>query len=128
MPGNTAQQLVSYQFKPGQSGNPGGRPVGARLKVTGSFLNRLADDFEQHGKRAIEAAREEDPMGYVKMIASLLPKQVEPAKALEDLTDDQLTAGIEFLRSQLAIRADEGSGFTQAPIEAEVVRPVPKAT
>jgi hypothetical protein len=120
--------LERYAYPKGVSGNPGGRPAGARNRIQGNFLNRLAEDFDNHGKRAIEAAREEDPMGYVKMIASLLPKQVEPAKALEELTDDQLTAGIDFLRSQLAGRALEGSGDAQEAITVEVVRTVPEAT
>jgi hypothetical protein len=99
----------------GQSGNPGGRPVGARNKLQGDFCNALAADFAEHGKRALEAARNDDPMGYIKVVASLMPKQVEPTKALENLTDDELTAGIDFLRSHLVGRAGEGSGDAQAP-------------
>lgn len=32
-----------------------------------------ADDFEEHGTTAIEALREQDPSGYARLIASLLP-------------------------------------------------------
>ena len=112
---------VEHRFKPGQSGNPGGRPVGTRLKLTGRFVHALCHDFEVHGKRAIEAARLEDPLGYIKVVASLLPKQVEATKPLETMTDEELTAGIDFLKRALVERVDEGSGDEEAAIAPQVV-------
>lgn len=105
---------VEHQFKPGQPpANPGGKPKGARNRLQGAFLNALADDFDLHGKKAIVEAREKDPMGYVKAIAALMPKQVEQTQPLDDLTDAELLAGIAFLRSRLTQPAGEGAG--QAP-------------
>lgn len=98
------------RFTPGESGNPGGKPKGARNRLTAHFLNALADDFEQHGKQAIKDAREDDPMGYVKAIAALMPKQVEQTQPLDDLTDAELLAGIALLRSRLAEPAGERMG------------------
>lgn len=92
---------VETRFKPGESGNPGGKVKGARNRLQARFLNELADDFDQHGKAAIVRAREEDPMGYVKAVAALMPKQVEQTQPLEDLTDAELTAGIALLRARL---------------------------
>ena len=82
--GNPAT-LTAPRFKPSESGNPGGKPVGMRNRLQGAFLSAMADDFDTFGKRAIVAAREKDPMGYVKAIASLMPKQIEEMKPLEDL-------------------------------------------
>lgn len=96
-------------FQTGQSGNPGGKPKAARNRLTARFLNDLADDFEAHGKKAIIEAREKDPMGYVKAIAALMPKQVEQTQPLDDLTDAELLAGIAFLRSRLTPEAREGT-------------------
>ncbi len=96
-------------FQPGQSGNPGGKPKAARNRLQGGFLNALADDFDAHGKDAIVRAREEDPMGYVKAIVALMPKQVEQSQPLDDLTDAELTAGIALLRSRLSGATGEGS-------------------
>jgi len=84
--------------------------VGARNRLTRQFLNALADDFEEHGKEAIVEAREKDPMGYVKAIGALMPKQVEQAQPLDDLTDAELIAGIALLRSRLADKAGAGMG------------------
>ena len=40
-----------------QSGNPGGRPKGARNKLGEEFLAELYNDFEVNGKAAIERVR-----------------------------------------------------------------------
>ena len=97
-------------FQAGQSGNPGGKPKAARNRLTAHFLNALADDFESHGKHAIVDAREKDPMGYVKAIAALMPKQVEQTQPLDDLTDAELLAGIALLRSRLTDTPGAGVG------------------
>lgn len=95
-------------FQPGQSGNPGGKPAGARNRLTAHFLNALADDFEAHGKQAIIDARTADPMGYVKTVGALMPKQIEQTQPLDDLTDAELVAGIALLRGRLANGSGEG--------------------
>lgn len=106
------------KWKPGESGNPGGRPVGARTRLTGKFLNALADDFDEHGVKAIRAAREQDPMGYIKAIGALMPKQIEQTQPLDDLTDAELTAGIALLRSRLAGGAGAGACEATEPSTA----------
>ena len=65
------------RFKPGQSGNPTGRPRGARNKVSEGLLEALAKHFEANGDAAIETVFKERPHDYLKIIASLVPKQME---------------------------------------------------
>lgn len=64
-------------WKPGQSGNPKGRPQGARGKLQEKFLAALHDDFAINGKIAVEAARLKDPIGYLKLIRSLFPSNLK---------------------------------------------------
>ena len=99
-------------FQPGQSGNPGGKPVNARNRLTTSYLYALAEDFEKHGVNAIVEARTKDPMGYIKAIGALMPKQIEQTQPLDDLNDTELLAAIAFLRTRLT--GDAGAGAATA--------------
>lgn len=62
-------------FRPGQSGNPKGRPEGSKNRVTEDFLKALAEDFSRHGPGAIAEMREKDPGGYVRVVAALVPTE-----------------------------------------------------
>jgi hypothetical protein len=106
---------VETRFKPGVSGNPGGKPKSSRNRLQGDFMLALANDFAEHGKKAIETARVDDPVGYMKVVASLMPKQMEQTQPLDDLTDAELTAGIALLRSRLAGGTGAGSESPQEP-------------
>lgn len=102
------------QFKKGQSGNPGGRPVGTRLALQGDFLKKFLADFQVHGAKAIRLARSKDPMGYVRVAAALLPKEVELKTPFEELNDDQLRSAIAALQSFLAAQGND-PGAIDAP-------------
>ena len=98
-------------FQKGQTGNPGGKPAGARNRLQGSFLNALAEDFEAGGVEAIRRMREETPALYVRAVAGLMPKELEIKRPLEDLTDDELAAGIAALQRLLVAQGNaEGVG------------------
>jgi len=61
-------------FVKGQSGNPGGKPVGARNQLSAKFVSALTADFEQNGIAVIEQVRAEKPETYLKIVADLVPK------------------------------------------------------
>jgi len=89
---------VEYQFKPG---NPG-RPKGSRNKLGEAFVQALQESFEKHGPETIEKVRVEKPDQYLKVIASLLPKQLEIKEgAFDGLGDDELAALVAAARSAL---------------------------
>ena len=93
----TTEKKQDTRFKPGQSGNPAGRPKGSRNRVSEKLLETLASDFDAHGKEVIEKVRSDRPADYLKIIASLVPKQMEiedlrSHRKAEDLSDDELAA------------------------------------
>lgn len=74
--GLPAHMRDDLKWKPGQSGNPNGRPKGARSVLGEKFCQAVLDDFEENGVAAIVAMRSERPNEYAKMIASILPKEL----------------------------------------------------
>jgi hypothetical protein len=104
------------QFKPGQSGNPKGRPAGARNRLGTAFLEALEADFSEHGVDAIERVWRDKPEVYIKLVADLVPKEAslnidngEAFTKLWRLISDGL--GEEALRAmeaQEALEAEEG--------------------
>jgi hypothetical protein len=64
-------------WKPGQSGNPKGRPKGSRDTINEAFLKDLAADWRKNGALALNNAREERPAEYCRMVANLLPREAK---------------------------------------------------
>ncbi|MBA3576627.1 MAG: hypothetical protein H0W39_03280 [Sphingomonas sp.] len=73
---NTAPLQRGRPFPPGQSGNPGGRPKGIKNKLTDAFLSVVQDDFAEHGASVLAKLRSEDPGAYVRIVASLVPREL----------------------------------------------------
>ena len=66
-----------------------------------AFIAALAEDFEKHGVEVIERVRIDKPEAYIKVIASLLPKDLNlNVSKYDHLTDAQLISRLRTLTKQ----------------------------
>ena len=85
-------------FRPGQSGNPFGRPRGARDKLGTAVVQAFAQDFHVHGAKVIAKVRRDRPHDYLKIVASMIPKDAGDEELLtrsaDQFSDEELMAVI----------------------------------
>ncbi len=86
-----------------------GRPPGNRNQLTSAFIAKLADDFEANGRAAIERCRNDDPSAYLRLVASLAPKNVA--------VDDGVSL-LDFFAVLAARDADRADGEEEDEPEA----------
>ena len=70
------KQLMATAWKPGQSGNPAGRPIGARQKISEKLLADLAVVWETEGESVLRRLAIEDPGKLAQIAYGLLPRDV----------------------------------------------------
>ena len=70
-------------------------------------MQALLLHFRQHGKKAIEKVAREQPASYLKILGLLVPREhkVEHSNPIKDLTDEQLEAMIEYIKTSLEAQA-----------------------
>src|SRR6478672_3128922 len=114
----------SNQFKPGHN-IKGGRPQGSRNKLA----QRVFDDIFRHwnepaggdlckGQAALELLYRERPGEYLRLTASVLPKEFVFENAVTELDDEELDRMIEMLRERALSARQE---------QTLELKPVPKA-
>lgn len=113
---------VEHQFKPGNSG----RPKGARNKLGEQFIKALQEDFEKHGVKAIADVRSDKPDQYLKVIASLMPKEhrISVEDQFNEMSDDEIADRIRQLASTLAPFLVDGTGGADEAGEGAAVEEI----
>jgi len=90
-------------------GNRGGRPHGSRNRaiLNEEFIAALLRHFRRQGERAIARMAKTQPAAYCKILTLLVPREhkLEHANAITSLSDEQLEAMIEHIKSSLERRA-----------------------
>ncbi len=99
---NRDKAIKPFRWNKGQSGNPKGRPMGARTKLAEEFLDALYDDWQTHGADVLAECRETKPVDYIRIVTGLLPKEVSVSfDPLEDLSDEDLERRIRLLTTEV---------------------------
>jgi hypothetical protein len=107
-----SDQLKGFRFQPGRA-KTGGRQKGTRDKLSSDFVAALSEAFEQRGAEAIRIVIDERPQEFLRVIASIVPKEIEfTDNRLKDIPDEELDAIIDHIRRQLAGSGDAESGET----------------
>jgi hypothetical protein len=96
------------RFLAGNSG--GGRRKGARNKLTETFLDIIVKDFAEHGAEVIERVRQGDPVMYLRIVGSLVPRELiakreqAPDFDYATLTDEEVVEMIEAERRRTLVQ------------------------
>jgi len=111
-------------FRRGVSGNPHGNRHRTRHLLNQEFMQALLLHFRQHGKKAIEKVAREQPASYLKILSLLVPREhkVEHSNLLKELTDEQLEAMIEYIKTSLEAQAGGPVKVIEGMIEPIEVR------
>ena len=87
-----------------------GRVAGSRNKLNAQFLDDLREAWEKHGKEALRITAIEQPAQLAKIVASILPRELEISDSrLKDLSDDDLETLTEILKRSLGSARSVGS-------------------
>lgn len=113
----TDQEQKPWLFKPGQSGNPAGRPRGSRSKLSEDFLSDTYQQWQEHGSEALETMAKSEPAKFCQMVAGLLPKEMHiKDSALEDMSTDEIRNSLARIATmRIFIGSDaaaDGSGIS----------------
>jgi len=113
-----------YRWKKGQSGNPAGRPEGSRNKFAGALFDDVYETWQTHGRAALIVTAEQYPNEFVRVCASLMPRETHATVLnvhVERISDRQL---IEAITRADLIRQEIGDRDEAAAEDAPVLEHV----
>jgi hypothetical protein len=64
------------RWKPGQSGNLAGRPLGTRNRFSENFVSDVAAVWQDRGRGILENMAQEEPARFAELCGRLIPKDV----------------------------------------------------
>ena len=116
---NAVDMERKMTFQQGVSGNPHGNRHRTRHLLNQEFMQALLLHFRQHGKKAIEKVAREQPGVYLKILALLVPRemQIEHTNRIKQMTDEEIEQAIEAIQTMLAARAGEAAKVIEGTAE-----------
>lgn len=106
--------LAEHQFKPGESGNLDGRPKGSRNKLGEAFIQDVYAKWQERGSEVLTQMIEQEPGGFVRVVAGILPKELVVKDELSEVSDEELAALVAAARQALSHRGESGDDTRDA--------------
>jgi hypothetical protein len=97
----SADMVSAMTFKQGVSGNSHGNRHRTRHLLNQEFMQALLLNFRHEGKRAIEKVARNQPAVYVKILALLVPREMQHKNSIKQMSDEELEAAIEALQAMI---------------------------
>ena len=72
---NDTKRVIGRPFQPGQSGNPDGRPIGSRQRISEMILRDAAETWPIYGKAVFERLAVSHPDKYAALMVGLVPRE-----------------------------------------------------
>src|SRR6516225_804468 len=92
---------IGTPFQKGRA-KTAGRVKGSRNKICARFIDDLHAEWERSGASALAIFAKEDPGGFAKLTASILPKELEVTQTqLMEIPDDELTALRDLVKRRI---------------------------
>jgi hypothetical protein len=98
--------------KPGEVRNPRGRPKGSRHKLSEAFLAALLDSWLECGPTVLRKFAEQDPVGYLKLVADQLPPKDAKICQCEGMCENDFNALVSAIVEH--VRADREASEAKA--------------
>ena len=92
-------------WKPGVSGNPTGRPKGARTRFGEDFVNEFMEHWKVHGKHCLDDLANNNSEAYARVAIAILPKIVELGDDTKDILAEALSHSLPF--EQIRAKAEK---------------------
>jgi hypothetical protein len=93
------------------SPKPSARDDDPRAALAEAFFAAFLADWQTDGPKAIAAMRADKPGDYLKLVATLLPKEFAPnGEPIEERTDAEIAARIAHLAKRRAAVLPGGAG------------------
>jgi hypothetical protein len=99
---NTANLRPPWQ--PGQSGNPAGRPKGAKSEFTEAFWRDIRDAWAAGGADAIKRMMRDMPDKFVMVAASKIPQEVETTTTTYVIVAPEASTSTQEWLDSLSVR------------------------
>ena len=123
----SADMVSAMTFKQGVSGNPHGNRHRTRHLLNQEFMQALLLNFRHEGKRAIEKVARNQPAVYIKILALLVPRemQVEHTNRIKQMTDEELEAAVEMLQGMIHAKLAGANAKVVEGVAEPVALPAP---